>query len=62
MPFGYASDSKHWRGRADEMRSLSLLKHHFDTGIDSACSRRGLRQAGRPRQRNGHALPALQQR
>ena len=31
MPFGCVNDSKHWRDRADEMRSLSLMMHHFDT-------------------------------
>jgi hypothetical protein len=31
MPFGYVNDRKHWRDRADEMRSLSLMMHHFDT-------------------------------
>ena len=31
MPPSYVKDSKHWRDRADEMRSLSLMMHHFDT-------------------------------
>jgi hypothetical protein len=31
MPLGYVNDSKHWRDRAEEMRSLSLMMHHFDT-------------------------------
>jgi len=31
MPPSYANDRKHWRDRADEMRSLSLMMQHFDT-------------------------------
>ena len=31
MPFGYVNDRKHWRDRADKMRSLSFMMHHFDT-------------------------------
>jgi hypothetical protein len=30
VPSSHVNDSKHWRDRADEMRSLSLLMHHFD--------------------------------
>ena len=33
MPSSHVNDSKHWRDRADEMRSLSLLMHHFDTAL-----------------------------
>lgn len=31
MPSNYVNDSKHWRERADEMRSLSLMMQQFDT-------------------------------
>jgi hypothetical protein len=31
MPSSHVNDSKHWRDRADEMRSLSLVMHQFDT-------------------------------
>ena len=31
MSPSYVNDSKHWRDRADEMRSLSLMVHRFDT-------------------------------
>jgi hypothetical protein len=31
MSPSYVNDSKHWRDRADEMRSLSLMVQHFDT-------------------------------
>jgi hypothetical protein len=30
MPPSYVNDSKHWRDRADGMRSLSLMMQHFD--------------------------------
>jgi hypothetical protein len=31
MPLSYVNDSEHWRDRADEMRSLSLMMQQFDT-------------------------------
>ena len=31
MSPSYVNDSEHWRDRADEMRSLSLMVQHFDT-------------------------------
>jgi hypothetical protein len=31
MPSSHVNDSKHWRDRADEMRSLSLMMQQFDT-------------------------------
>jgi hypothetical protein len=31
VPSNYVNDSKHWRERADEMRSLSLMMQQFDT-------------------------------
>ena len=31
VPSSHVNDSEHWRNRADEMRSLSLMMHHFDT-------------------------------
>jgi hypothetical protein len=31
VPLSYVNDSKRWRDRAEEMRSLSLMMQHFDT-------------------------------